>query len=141
MKAEDIRKGMTVTVRPAVKGVARFDAIVDSVHGNFVRVLRGEKEEVWTVGAHECQPYDGMTDFQRKIATLVKAVKSISIEDITVALDTFSVPETNRERGAQEASVLRAVKRHPLSNYVEAKRLEGKNKKERKMMLYWKDAQ
>lgn len=139
MRVEDIRKGMTVTVRPAVRGIARFDGVVLGTAGNFVMVQRGEKKESWAVGAHEISPYDGLTDFQRKILAVVRRMKSVSIESLIHEIDTFKAAETNREAGAQEAAVMRAVKRHPLSNYVEAKRAEGNNRKERFWILTLKE--
>ncbi len=141
MKAEDVKKGMMVTVRPAVRGFGRFDGVVLGTAGNYVMVQRGEKKEQWIVGAHECQPYDGLTDFQREILRVVTALKSVSVSDMPDRLDTFKVAKTLREKGAQEASVTRAVKLHPLSNFVELKRLEGENKQERIAMLYLKGAQ
>lgn len=140
MKVEDIKKGMTVTVRPAVRGIARFDWVVLGTAGNFVMVQRGEHKEQWAVGAHECQPYDGLTDFQRKILAIVGGLKSVPVSEMPARLDAFKTPETLREKDAQEASVTRAVKRHPLNNYVEVKRLEGKNSKERIAMLYLKES-
>lgn len=141
MKVEDMVKGMTVTVRPAVRGVARFDGVVLGTAGNFVMLKRGEQGERWVVGAHECQPYDGLTDFQREILRVVTALKNVSVSDMPDMLDTFKFARTLKERGAQEASVTRAVKLHPLSNFVEVRRLEGKNKKERTAMLYLKESQ
>lgn len=139
MRVEDIRKGMTVTVRPAVRGIAQFDGVVLGTAGNFVMVRRGEKKESWAVGAHEISPYDGLTDFQRKILRIVTALKSLPVSDMPARLDTFKAAETPREAGAQEAAVMRAVKRHPLSNYVEAKRAEGENRKERFWILTLKE--
>lgn len=130
MKVEDIKKGMTVTVRPAVRGIARFDGVVLGTAGNFVMVQRGEHKEQWAVGAHEVEPYDGLTDFQREIMNLVCEFKAISVGDVIAKAGG----DTN------EAAVWRAVKRHPLSNYVEVKRLEGKNKQERIAMLYLKES-
>jgi len=138
MRVEDIRKGMTVTVRPAVRGIAQFNGVVLGTAGNFVMVQRGEKKESWAVGAHEISPYDGLTDFQRKILAVVRRMKSVSIENLTYEIDTFKAAETPREAGAQEAAVMRAVKRH-LSNYVEAKRAEGNNRKERFWILTLKE--
>jgi hypothetical protein len=91
------------------------------------------------VGAHEISPYDGLTDFQRKILAVVRRMKSVSIESLIHEIDTFKAAETPREAGAQEAAVMRAVKRHPLSNYVEAKRAEGNNRKERFWILTLKE--
>lgn len=139
MRVEDIRKGMTVTVRPAVRGIAQFNGVVLGTAGNFVMVRRGEKKESWAVGAHEISPYDGLTDFQRKILAAVRRVKSTTIEKLIHEIDTFKAAETPREAGAQEAAVMRAVKRHPLSNYVEAKRAEGENRKERFWILTLKE--
>lgn len=139
MRVEDIRKGMTVTVRPAVRGIAQFYGVVLGTAGNFVMVRRGEKKKSWAVGAHEISPYDGLTDFQRKILAVVRRIKSVSIESLIHEIDTFKAAETPREAGAQEAAVMRAVKRHPLSNYVEAKRAEGNNRKERFWILTLKE--
>ena len=139
MRVEDIRKGMTVTVRPAVRGIAQFDGVVLGTAGNFVMVRRGENKESWAVGAHEISPYDGLTDFQRKILTAVRRVKSATIKNLIQEIDAFKAAETPREARAQEAAVMRAVKRHPLSNYVEAKRAEGENRKERFWILTLKE--
>lgn len=144
MRIEDVKIGMAVTVRPAVRGVARFNAVVKFTSGNFIKVQRLQKcglggGDEWAVGLHEISPYDGLTDFQRKILTVVWHMKSVSIENLTHEIDTFKAAETPREAGAQEAAVMRAVKRHPLSNYVEAKRAEGKNRKERFWILTLKE--
>jgi hypothetical protein len=140
MRIEDVKIGMTVTVRPAVRGVARFDAVVKSNSGNFIKVQRLQKcglggGDEWVVGLHEISPHDGLTDFQRKILTAVRRVKSTTIENLIQEIDTFKSAEPPREAGAQEAAVMRAVKKHPLSNYVEAKRAEGNNRKERFWVL------
>lgn len=129
MRAEDLKIGETVTVRPAVRGIARFDGVVLGTVGKSVVVQRGEKKESWAVGAHEVEPYDGLTDFQREVRDVAHKFKAIPVADVIAKIGG----------GVNESSVGRAARSYPLSNFVEIKRTVGKNRKERVAILHWRE--